>query len=78
MKAKNIIAVIAEDKRFTQMKKPLLDILAGLLALKRVFKGGSAELRSKTPGLTGCIFLLKHQNQALNMMRDMTVISGGC
>lgn len=78
MKAKNIISVIAEDKRFTQVKKPLAGILTGLLALKRVFKGGSTELRSKTPGLTGCIFLLKHQNQALNIMGDMTVISGGC
>lgn len=76
MKAKNI-AVIAEDKRFTQAK-PLAGVLTGLLALKRVFKGDSTELRSKTFGLTGCIFPLKHQNQALNMMKDMTVISGGC
>lgn len=77
MKAKNI-AVIAEDKRFTQAKKSLAGVLTGLLALKRVFKGDSTELRSKTSGLTGCIFPLKHQNQALNMMKDMTVISGGC
>lgn len=77
MKAKNI-AVIAEDKRFTQAKKPLAGVLTGLLALKRIFKGDSTELRSKTFGLTGCIFPLKHQNQALNMMKDMTVISGGC
>lgn len=78
MKAKNIIAVIAQDKRFIEAKKPLVGILTGLLALKRAFKGASTELRSKTPGLTGCIFPLKHQTQALNMMTDMTVLSGGC
>lgn len=78
MKVKIIIAVIAEEKRFTKAKEPLADIPTMLLAVKRVFKRVSTELRSETPDLTGCIFPLKHQNQALNMMRDMTVISGGC
>ena len=69
MKAKTILAAIAEDKRFTREKKPLAGILTGALGLKEGLLGGSTELRSENPGLTGCTFPLKCHNQALKMMR---------
>lgn len=79
MKARSIIAVIAEDKRFTtQVKKPLAGILTGALGFKGGLLGGNNELRSENPGPAGCAFHPGRQNQALNTMRDTTVISGGC
>lgn len=49
MKVKSIIAVIAEDKRSTQVKKPSAGVLAGALGLKEGLLGGSTELKSENP-----------------------------
>lgn len=51
--SQNIIAVIAEGKRFTQVKKPLAGILTGALGLKEGLLRGSTELRSENPDLRG-------------------------